>query len=200
MGGFDWVILAILLVSVLVGVMRGFIKEALSLASWVIALWLSITFCREAGDYIASFIDIPVDVFRISAGFALIFIVTLFAFAIVTFVITKLFVRGPIKATDRVLGVGFGAIRAGAIVVAVVLVVRGIGLDKSDWWENSQYLPYFVPAADYIEPLLPKQLQANAEGDANLEQQVIKQALKNIQIDDANSSVESVPATQSITQ
>jgi len=181
MGGFDWVIAAILLVSVVVGVMRGFIKEALSLASWVVALWLGITFCHEAGDFIASYINIPADVFRVSAGFALIFIVTLFVFAIITFVITKLFVHGPIKGTDRVLGIAFGAVRAGAIVVAIILVTRGMGLDNSGWWQNSQYLPRFIPVADYIEPLLPKQLQSKPSEQDSLEQQVIKQAIENIQ-------------------
>jgi len=158
MGGFDWVIAAILLVSVVVGVMRGFIKEALSLASWVVALWLGITFCHEAGDFIASYINIPADVFRVSAGFALIFIVTLFVFAIITFVITKLFVHGPIKGTDRVLGIAFGAVRAGAIVVAIILVTRGMGLDNSGWWQN-YYKVNPVSRTHLNNRLLNKQLK-----------------------------------------
>jgi len=186
MGGFDWVIAAILVVSVIVGIMRGFIKEALSLASWVVALWLGITFCHEAGDFIASYISIPADVFRVSAGFALIFITTLFVFAIITYVITKIFVHGPIKGTDRVLGVAFGAIRAGAIVVAILLVARGMGMENSGWWQNSQYLPRFLPVADYVEPLLPKQLQSKPGDEESLEQQVIKQAIENIQVESSS--------------
>ncbi|NNC99212.1 MAG: CvpA family protein [Gammaproteobacteria bacterium] len=163
MSGFDLIIAAIFLVSMLVGVMRGFIREALSITSWILAIWLGITFCDPAGDFIARYISIPADAFRISAGFALIFIGTLFVFSIISYGITKMLVKGAIKGTDRVLGIGFGALRAAAVVVVVMLVARGIGMQGNDWWQNSKYLGYFEPAADYVETLLPQQLQSSAE-------------------------------------
>ncbi|MEM7358677.1 MAG: CvpA family protein [Pseudomonadota bacterium] len=163
MSGFDFIIAGIFVISVVVGLMRGFIREALSITSWIMAIWLGITFCEPAGDFIAQYVAIPADGFRVSAGFALVFILTLFAFSILSYIITKLLVKGAIKGTDRVLGIGFGVLRAGAIVIAIFLVARGMGMENSDWWKNSKYLPYFESAANYTETLLPSQLQSSPD-------------------------------------
>jgi len=163
MSGFDWIIAVIFLLSIVVGVLRGFIREALSIISWIMAIWLAITFCEPAGDFIAQYISIPANAFRVSAGFALVFIGTLFLFSIISFIISKLVVKGAIKGTDRVLGIGFGALRAAAIVIAVLLVARGMGMESSGWWQNSNYLKQFIPAADYVEKLLPSQLHSKQE-------------------------------------
>jgi len=171
MGGFDLIIAAIFLISIIVGVMRGFIREALSIVSWIMAIWLGITFCDPAGDFIAQYFSIPADQFRTAAGFALVFISTLFAFSLLSYLISKLLVKGAVKGTDRVLGIGFGLARGGAIVVALFLVARGMGMENSDWWQNSKYLGYFEPAANYVETMLPDGLQSadSAEGSDDAE-------------------------------
>jgi len=64
MSGFDWIIAAIFLVSILVGIMRGFIKESLSIISWIVAIWLAFTFCAHAGDFLNQYINIPNLKFR----------------------------------------------------------------------------------------------------------------------------------------
>lgn len=180
MSGFDWIIAAVFLVSILVGLMRGFVKESLSVVSWIVAIWLAFTFCTEAGEFLSQSIDIPNQKFRTWAGFALIFIVTLFVFAIISYVITKFFVRGPIKGTDRILGVGFGALRGVAIVVAALIVARGFGLESSDWWQNSKQLPRFEPLVNYVEDLFPEDWRSDAPEEASLEQKVIQQTLNSL--------------------
>ena len=70
MSGFDWIIAAIFLISILVGILRGFVKEILSLTSWILAFWLGNRFCHEAGEFLSGFINIPAEAFRIGAGFA----------------------------------------------------------------------------------------------------------------------------------
>ena len=163
MSGFDWVIAGIFLISTLIGLMRGFIREALSIVSWIMAIWLGITFCQPAGDFIAQYVSIPAPAFRTSAGFGLVFIGTLFLFSVLSFLLTKLLVRGAIKGTDRVLGVGFGLLRGVAVVIAVILVARGFGMQSNDWWQNSGSLKYFESTADYVETLLPDNLQSSGE-------------------------------------
>jgi len=167
MGGFDWIIAAIFLVSILVGVMRGFIRESLSIISWIAAIWLATTFCVEAGDFLGQYIDIPNQKFRTWGGFALIFVGTLFIFSIISYVIAKIFVRGAVKGTDRVLGIGFGALRAAAIMVAFIIVVRGLGMNNASWWSNSSFLSYFQPAANYVEAMLPPEWQNDPIDDAD---------------------------------
>jgi len=176
MGGFDWIIAAVFLVSIVVGIFRGFVKEALSITSWIVSIWLAFTFCAEAGEFIHQYIRIPTPKFREWAGFALIFVAGLFVFAIISYAITKIFVRGPIKGVDRVLGLGFGAVRAAAIIVALLVVARGFGFDSSDWWQNSKYLSKFEPMMNYVEDLFPEKWQS----DSDLPKAIIDQAIENI--------------------
>lgn len=183
MSGFDWIIAAVFLVSILVGLMRGFVKESLSIISWIMSVWLAFTFCTEAGEFLSQYIDIPNQKFRTWAGFAFIFISSLFVFAIISFVITKFFVRGPVKGTDRILGIGFGAFRGAAIVVAVLIVARGFGLETSDWWQKSKQLPRFVPLVDYVEALFPEDWRSDDSEEISLEQKVIQQTLNNLPVE-----------------
>ena len=177
MSGFDLIIAFIFVISILVGIMRGFIKEALSVTSWIVAIWLGSTYCNEAGDFFAQYVTIPNLTFRVWIGFTLVFVTTLFVFAILTYVITKLLVRGPLKGTDRVLGIFTGAARAGLIVAALIMVARGFGMEENDWWKSSQYLPKFLPIADYIEPLIFDQLPETEGQDGSLQTTLEKQAI-----------------------
>lgn len=168
MTGIDLVIAIVFIVSVIVGVMRGFVREALSIASWILAIWLALTFCTEAGDFIGRYFSIPAEGFRTGAGFAVIFIGTLFLFSFISHMITKLLIKGAVKGTDRVLGIGFGIVRAAAIMVAVILVLRGMGMENTGWWQDSMGISYLEPAANYVEQLLPEQLQSSGENAAQV--------------------------------
>ena len=177
MSGFDIVIVGVFVISIVVGIMRGLIKEALSIISWIVAIWLAISLKTMAGDWFAQFINIPNATFRGWIGFTLVFVVTLFVFAVINFVITKLLVRGPIQATDRALGIFFGAARAGLIVVALVIVLRGLGLADSDWWQDSRLVAYFEPAANTLEPLIFEQIPEEVTDQESLQRQVLDQAV-----------------------
>jgi len=180
MSGLDIVIAAVFVVSILIGIMRGFVKEFLSIVSWIMAIWLAITFCVQGGEFIAQYIDIPNQKFRTWAGFSAIFIITLFVFAVISFVLAKLFANGAVKGTDRMLGIGFGALRAAAIIVAVVLVGRGLALENNEWWTGSKFLPYFEPTAAYVETILPEGWRTDSETqDETIKDQVIKGIINN---------------------
>ncbi|GHA00759.1 bacteriocin production protein [Arenicella chitinivorans] len=163
MGGFDWIIAVVFLISVLIGAMRGFAKEALSLAAWIVSIWLAFTFCSEAGEFVNQYVRIPNPTFRDWAGFAVIFLGGLIAFELASYLIIKLLIRGPVRGVDHVLGIGFGALRAAAIVVAFVIVGRGFALEDSGWWQNSRHIGYFEMMADSIEPLFPESWRVQTE-------------------------------------
>lgn len=178
MGGFDWIIAAIFVVSILVGIFRGFIKESLSLISWILAIWLAFHFCTQVGEFIHQYIDIPAPRFREWAGFALVFVSTLFIFSVVTYVVTKVFVRGPIKGIDRVLGIGFGALRGAAVVVALLVVAKGFGMENSDLWQDSQHVSKFEPFIKTVEELFPESGFTPSENEGDLTQKATEQVLK----------------------
>ncbi len=184
MSGFDWIIGLVFVISIVVGMWRGFVKEALSLASWIMAFWLAIVFCREAGEFIAQYINIPTETFRVWAGFSLVFICTLFAFAMLSLFVTKVFLHGPVKSLDRILGVGFGGLRAVAIIVLFMWVVRAMGMDEGAWWNNSRFLPNFLPGLDAFEQLLPESLQRDTVKQPGLEGEILKDVIKESLPDD----------------
>ena len=186
MTGFDWIIAAVILVSIIISIFRGFIKEAFSLISWILAIWLGITFCVYVGEFIHQYIEIPTPKFREWAGFAAIFIGTLFVFSLISYLISKLLIRGPIKGVDRVLGIGFGFLRGVAIVVALLMVVRALGLEDSQWWTNSKHIGHFEPIMDAVEGMLPTSLQREVPESGGLQPEIQKQIIENI--------IDSVPA------
>lgn len=162
MTGVDVVVLLIALISIIVGIMRGFIRESLSVVSWVVAIWLAITFCREAGEYVSNYITIATPALQVAIGFAAIFVICLLVFALITFLIHKLLVQDAIKGTDRVLGAFFGAFRAIIIVAALMVLGRGIDMPSSNWWQQSKLIAHLEPAADILQDLLPADLKPTA--------------------------------------
>lgn len=198
MAGFDWVIAAVILVSIIISVFRGFIKEALSLISWLLAIWLGITFCVDVGDLIHQYIEIPTPKFREWAGFAAIFIGTLFLFSLLSYLVSKFLVKGPVKGVDRALGVGFGFLRGVAVVVALLMVVRALGMENSQWWQNSKHITHFEPIMNVVEKMLPNSLQRDSEQADGLEKKVQQKIIENI-IDSVPTSndVEVVPVDDS---
>lgn len=180
MSGVDLVIVGIFIISIIVGIMRGLIKEALSITSWIVAIWLAANLNTSVGDWFSQFVNIPNATFRNWIGFALVFIGTLFVFAIISYAITKLLVRGPIKGTDRFLGIFFGIARAGLIVVALIILLRGLGFAESEWWQDASLVGYFIPAADLIEPMVFEQLPESVRSGESLERQVLDGAMDKI--------------------
>jgi len=180
MAGFDWIIAAILLLSIIISIFRGFVKEALSLISWILAIWLGIAFCVQAGELIHQYIQIPTPKLREWTGFAAVFIATLFAFSLLSYFVTKFLVRGPIKGVDRVLGVGFGFLRGVAIVVALLMVVRAFGFENAEWWQNSKHISKFEPIMDLVEEMLPESLKREEVEEGSLESEVQQKIIENI--------------------
>jgi len=190
MGGFDWIIALVFVISIVVGMWRGFVKEALSLASWIMAFWLAIAFCHEAGEFLSHYINIPTETFRVWAGFALVFVSTLFAFAMLSMFLTKVFLHGPVKSLDRILGIGFGGLRAAAVVVLLMWVVRAMGMDEGEWWNNSSLLSRFEPALEFFEQQLPESLQRDAGADPSAETELLKAVIKENLPEDVLPSLE----------
>ena len=149
----DYVILAIVLVSTLVSLFRGFVREALSLAFWVIAFWVAQMFFRELAVPLGQWI--PAPSVRLASAFAIIFFVVLLLGGLVTFLIAKLIDATGLSGTDRVIGMLFGAAR-GALIVAGLVLLAGLTPMPSDpWWQESQLIGHFEDLASWMRGLLP---------------------------------------------
>jgi membrane protein required for colicin V production len=134
----DIVILAIVLLSALIGLARGLFKEVLSLATWAAAVGLGVFFAQEAAGYLTGIIED--DMIRLVAAFGGIFIGTLIAGGLVQWLIGKLVETTGLTGSDRLLGFLFGAVR-GVLVCLVGLIAIKAFAQTADWWEASRLIP-----------------------------------------------------------
>ena len=139
----DWAIIAIVVLSALISLVRGFVREALSLAVWVAAVVVAMKFHQPLSQQFSNLIETP-SLQLIVAWLALL-LATLLAGILLTYVIGQLVKATGLSSTDRLIGMLFGVAR-GLIVVLVVLVLlpKAIPLDQDYWWQQSVLIPRFL--------------------------------------------------------
>jgi membrane protein required for colicin V production len=148
----DYCIIAALGLSVLMGLWRGFIGEAIALACWVLAFWVAWTFGAQLA---AQFTAITLPSARLVLGYAICFVGVLIAGALVGFLMRKLIAGSGLSGSDRMLGMVFGLIRGLAIVTITVLILKFTPLPQDPWWKESKLLPTFENAAKWLSTKLP---------------------------------------------
>ncbi len=149
----DYVILGILGLSALISVLRGFIKEALSLAGWIIAIGLGVAFSEEFAALLTDKISVPSA--RMAIAFSAIFFVTLLATGLAIYLVGLLVKKTGLTGTDRMLGVIFGIAR-GILIVGILVLLAGLTpLPDDPWWQESLFVPHFERLAIEIRGLLP---------------------------------------------
>jgi membrane protein required for colicin V production len=157
--GVDYAILGILLISSFISLIRGFVKEALSLAGWVMAFWISLSFAVPLSKLLVSSMDDPT--LRLIIAFGVLFVLTLIVSAVINFFASRLVQRTGLTGTDRFLGVIFGFLR-GALLVSVLVLLAGLtSLPKESWWDDSFLLFRFQAIAMWIRDLLPADVAAS---------------------------------------
>jgi len=149
----DYAILGVLGLSALLSVLRGFIKEALSLAGWIIAIWLGLAFSEEFAALLSDEISVPS--IRLAIAFSVIFFLTLLAAGLVIYLVGLLVKKTGLTGTDRMLGVIFGIGRGIIIVGILVLLAELTPLPDDPWWQESIFVPHFERLAIEIRGLLP---------------------------------------------
>ena len=143
----DWLIIFVFLVSGLISMKRGFIKEALSLIIWVTA-FIAATWAKEPlADLFIHWVD-ALSVRQLLA-FILVFIVVLILGGVVNYLLGRCVDMTGLKSTDRFFGVLFGLVRGALVVVIVVVYLpRILPVHRDEWWQNSLLTPHFTAMED----------------------------------------------------
>ena len=144
----DYILLAALLVSIVVGVFRGFLREALSLVTWIAALWISLKFSGLLEPMLGS---ISSPALKLWSARLIMFILVLIAGGLLNALIGLLVQKTGLSGTDRVLGMVFGAARGVLILGIMVMMFRLLELDREEWWEDSQVIPLATPVAEVLQ-------------------------------------------------
>lgn len=162
MNWFDLAIIGVVLLFAVIGIIRGFVKEVLSLTSWILAFWLSFTYADTLSQGFEPYIDAPV--LRVVAAFAALFIGSLLVLTIASFLIHKLLVPNAIKGTDRVLGGLFGALKGAVIIAALMLFAYETVLPQESWWRGSLLANRFEPLVLIVKEVLPADMTNRLQG------------------------------------
>lgn len=144
----DYTILGILLVSGLISLKRGFIKEALALAGWVAAFIIAMLFGSSLETLFVDSIASPS--IRKIVAFAILFVSTLIVAGLINYLLSELVKMTGLSGTDRLLGMIFGLIRGVIIIMAILIFLPAIvPLDQESWWQSSLLIPEFLSMEDW---------------------------------------------------
>lgn len=138
----DWAFIIILTVSTLLSLKRGFFKEAFSLVIWLAAIACSLMFSEQFSPYLENLSASPSVRKLLAMG--LLFVSTLIVGGIIRLLISQLIDLTGLTATDRVLGMVFGALRGVLIIVVISFLAKKIlPIEKENWWQASRLAPHF---------------------------------------------------------
>ncbi len=155
----DIFIVGLIGLSVLVGFLRGFVREALSLITWVVAIWVGLRFSEKLAGLFAPYLEVPSV--RVALSFGLLFIAVLILGAVVGYLAGELVERTGVSGTDRIVGVVFGLARGVAIVSLLVLLAGLTVLPKDPWWKGSLLIGHFQPLALWLRDFLPADIASH---------------------------------------
>jgi membrane protein required for colicin V production len=164
----DYAVLAIIAISLLVGAVRGFIKEVFSLLVWTAAFLVAFQYSGDLAMQLENQIELPSV--RTSLAFAGLFIGVLLVGGLLTYLLGELVAKTGLSGTDRLLGAIFGAARGLALVLALILVAGLTPIPQDPWWQQSRSIQSLMPLAEWTAKFLPdyirEYLQLHAEEKA----------------------------------
>ncbi len=152
----DVVVIFVIFLSALFSLLRGFVKEAISLATWIIAIWLAATFAPQLADALPS--NIESEAARQAIGFGVLFVLTLMVGTLVNMLVSQVVKKTGLSGADRIFGVAFGILRGGLIIIVFVLIGGMTPLPDTDWWQSSTLLQWFESTAIVIQEYIPEDL------------------------------------------
>ncbi|MDJ0834844.1 MAG: CvpA family protein [Gammaproteobacteria bacterium] len=156
MGWFDIIILVVILISALISLVRGFVKESISLATWLAAGFLALSYYLVLADLLHSYIESPT--ISQAVAFAILFITTLIVGAIINFMVSQVVDKTGLSGTDKTLGVIFGAAR-GVLIVSMIVLFAGLTpMPSENWWKESVLVEHFMRIALWIKDFMPAEV------------------------------------------
>ncbi|NIM71284.1 MAG: CvpA family protein [Xanthomonadales bacterium] len=153
MGWPDYIILSVIALSVLVGLIRGFIREAFALVVWTAAFVIAFKFSAPTADLMAETIELPSA--RTALAFGGLFLAVLLVGGLITFLVGQLVDRTGLSGTDRLLGAVFGAGRGLVLVVLVLLVAGFTPIPRDQWWREAPLVQSLLPLVSWSSRFLP---------------------------------------------
>ncbi|BCM24888.1 CvpA family protein [Methyloradius palustris] len=163
MTAFDYVVLAILGISILLSMMRGFIREILALAGWIAAFYIARTYTLQFAELLPS--SIPSESLRFLAAFVILFLAALLVCSLLAIGLSQLFKTIGLSWLDRGLGAVFGIAR-GIVIVGVLVLLAGLtSVPRDIRWRNAMFSAPLEAMAVSILPWFPNDIAKHIKYD-----------------------------------
>lgn len=152
----DLVLLAVLVISAIFAMYRGFIREFLAIISWVAAFVITIYFFNPANVLMLEIV--PNDMIAAGLTGILLFIVSLVVFSLIAATLSDIIHKTPLSSVDRLLGLFFGVVRGGLIICLLYFGVSWAyaGKPMPTWVTDSKSLPIVKKSSEYLTTLVPE--------------------------------------------
>ncbi len=149
----DVILIAIMLISGLLAMVRGFTREVLSIFSWAMAAVAALYLTPKYANLLDPYISNPsIAQIAFAAG---VFIITLIVVSLITFRVSDSVLDSRVGAFDRTLGFIFGLARGFLLVAIVFILFTALARDQPDWVRNARSFPILESTQRAIESLLP---------------------------------------------
>lgn len=152
----DYIIAAVIFMSILISFVRGLVKECISLTIWIVGFWTAIKFHLTIANMLTSYIQSTS--LRIVTSFAAVFIAILILGAICNFLLSFVISKTGLGGFDRVLGMFFGSARGVLLVSVFLLLISTTSLVNDTWWQESAFIPRFSFIIDWLRDFLPDKI------------------------------------------
>jgi membrane protein required for colicin V production len=150
---FDWVVLAVLACSMMIGAGRGFVFEVLSVLGWIVAFvaaqWLAPQVAQQLPMGGAT------ESVRYVVAFAFVFVLAAFACGLLSSMVKRLVQAAGLSPVDRVLGTAFGLVRGAILILALGVVISSTPLHQQAWWQESAAAGGVTSALHALRQALP---------------------------------------------
>ena len=171
----DCVIIAVIALSMITGLFRGFIKELIALGVWVLAIWLAFTYTSVVDPWLQPYIQDKTA--RMVVSFVAILLATIILGGLFNALLSFILRRSGLSGTDRLLGMGFGFVRGVFIVALMMLVVKMTSLPQQDYTSQSRLYAKFDPLVTWLYGFMPnfiKQVKVFDKNDSVMDTKDIK--------------------------
>ena len=149
----DWMILAILLMSTILSAFRGFVREALALGSWILAVIVARWFAPILSMHLSPYIEMASA--RTLMAYGILIIGTLIVCGLLTRVLSELIRVSGLSAIDRLLGTVFGFLRGALLVsLGVTALHYFTPVAQDPWWQASRIVPLVLDLLNVIKPMV----------------------------------------------
>lgn len=163
---FDYVLIAIVGLSMVLSLWRGFVREIISLIGLVAAFLVASRTSSIAGDFLGEWI--PNNTVADILGFVVVFTGIILVVGLIGGMIRKLVDRADLTATDRTLGIFFGLARGMLLIGLFFLIYSAYSKMDKPWMQDSMLTPYALELAELIGKAIPEEYPFSRQGNAKL--------------------------------